>query len=93
MPLLHPGDTFPELSLTAPGGEIMTIPEGSCRWTFVLDPRGTVLVSVYSSGAIGRLVPEDVAGLVSYVRERASRTVDTGRIPAGGSGEATVRSG
>jgi hypothetical protein len=29
----------------------------------------TVLVSVYSSGAIGRLVPEDVVGLVRYVRE------------------------
>jgi len=36
---------------------------------FVLDPHGTVVVSVYSSGAIGRLVPEDVAGLVRYVRE------------------------
>jgi peroxiredoxin len=36
---------------------------------FVLDPQGRVVVSVYSSGAIGRLVPEDVAGLVRYVRE------------------------
>ena len=27
------------------------------------------MVSVYSSGAIGRLVPDDVAGLVRYVRE------------------------
>ncbi|MFI5612124.1 peroxiredoxin family protein [Amycolatopsis sp. NPDC051903] len=35
---------------------------------FVLDPRGKVLVSVYSSGAIGRLVPEDVIGMVRYVR-------------------------
>jgi peroxiredoxin len=33
---------------------------------FVLDPTGNVLVSVYSSGAIGRLVPEDVIGLVRY---------------------------
>ena len=32
------------------------------------DPDGKVIVSVYSSGAIGRLVPEDVAGLVKYVR-------------------------
>ncbi|MGA5304160.1 peroxiredoxin family protein [Nucisporomicrobium flavum] len=38
---------------------------------FVLDPRGSVLVSVYSSGAIGRLVPEDVVGLVRYVREHS----------------------
>ncbi|GAB2959444.1 peroxiredoxin family protein [Nonomuraea fastidiosa] len=36
---------------------------------FVLDPNGRVLISVYSSGAIGRLVPEDVAGLVRYIRE------------------------
>jgi peroxiredoxin len=35
---------------------------------FVLDPDGNVVVSVYSSGAIGRLVPEDVAGLVRYIK-------------------------
>lgn len=38
---------------------------------FVLDPDGKVIVSVYSSGAIGRLVPEDVAGLVRYARKQA----------------------
>jgi hypothetical protein len=38
----------------------------------VLDPRGKVIVSVYSSGAIGRLVPEDVSGLVRYRREHAA---------------------
>jgi peroxiredoxin len=38
---------------------------------FVLDPEGKVLVSVYSSGAIGRLVPDDVTGLVRYLREHA----------------------
>ena len=38
---------------------------------FVLDPAGQVVVSVYSSGAIGRLVPDDVAGLVRYLREHA----------------------
>jgi hypothetical protein len=43
---------------------------------FVLDPRGRVIVSVYSSGAIGRLVPEDVVGLVRYVREHALSTDD-----------------
>jgi peroxiredoxin len=37
---------------------------------FVLDPEGRVIVSVYSSGAIGRLVPEDVAGLVDYVKSQ-----------------------
>lgn len=39
---------------------------------FVLDPRGRVIVSVYSSGAIGRLVPDDVIGLISYLREPAA---------------------
>ena len=34
---------------------------------FVLDPEGRILTAVYSSGAIGRLVPDDVAGLVKYV--------------------------
>jgi peroxiredoxin len=35
---------------------------------FVLAPDGSVLTAVYSSGAIGRLVAEDVAGLVGYVK-------------------------
>jgi peroxiredoxin len=159
MPLLHPGDPFPELSLTVPGGATVKVPEtfdgrfgamlfyrGSwCPYCnaqlhafqrasaaladagvrvaalsvddeaatvgliakhgltfpvgfgadalaiadltgafvnpdpvylqstgFVLDPQGKVVVSVYSSGAIGRLVPEDVAGLVRYLREHAA---------------------
>jgi peroxiredoxin len=38
---------------------------------FVLDPAGNVVVSVYSSGAIGRLVPDDVVGLVRYLREHS----------------------
>ncbi|KOV71354.1 MULTISPECIES: peroxiredoxin family protein [unclassified Streptomyces] len=36
---------------------------------FVLAPDGTVITAVYSTGAIGRLVPEDVLGLVSYIKE------------------------
>jgi peroxiredoxin len=158
MPLLHPGDPFPELTLTVPGGKTVTVPENFAgqfgvvlfyrgAWCpycnaqlrafqrasatladagvqivalsvddeastagliakhsltfpvgfgadarsvadltgafvnpdpvylqstgFVLDPAGKVVVSVYSSGAIGRLVPADVAGLVRYVREHA----------------------
>lgn len=35
---------------------------------FVLDPDGRVLVAVYSSDAIGRLVAEDVIGFVRYVK-------------------------
>jgi hypothetical protein len=30
------------------------------------------VVSLYSSGAIGRLVADDVAGLVRYIREHAA---------------------
>jgi len=39
---------------------------------FILDPGGRVVISVYSSGAIGRLVPEDVAGFIRYLREHAA---------------------
>jgi peroxiredoxin len=38
---------------------------------FVLAPDGTVVTAVYSSGAIGRLVPEDVVGLVKYARQHS----------------------
>ena len=37
---------------------------------FVLAPDGTVVNAVYSSGAIGRLVAEDVVGLVSYIKSK-----------------------
>ena len=39
---------------------------------FVLDPAGKIAVSVYSSGAIGRLVPEDVIGLVGYLKDHSA---------------------
>ena len=39
---------------------------------FVLDPEGKVVVSVYSSGAIGRLVPEDVVGLIRYLHQHTA---------------------
>jgi hypothetical protein len=38
---------------------------------FLLDPAGQVVVSVYSSDAIGRLVPDDVIGLIRYLRDHA----------------------
>jgi len=159
MPLLHPGDTFPQLSLKIPGGQAIGVPGSlagafgvvlfnrgawcpyctaqlrafqrageslvqagvrvAALWVddeqttagftakygltfplghnadaravagltgafvnedplylqstgFVLDPQGKVIVSVYSSGAIGRLVPDDVIGLVRYLREHAA---------------------
>lgn len=39
---------------------------------FVFGPDGKVIVSVYSSGAIGRLLPDDVAGLIRYLRRHAA---------------------
>jgi hypothetical protein len=39
---------------------------------FLLDPAGKAVVSVYSSGAIGRLVPEDVIGMVRYLRNHSA---------------------
>jgi peroxiredoxin len=38
---------------------------------FVLAPDGTVVTALYSSGAIGRLVPEDVLGLVRYAKDHS----------------------
>jgi peroxiredoxin len=48
---------------------------------FVLDPDGKVVVSVYSSGAIGRLVPQDVIGLIPCLRDQrlASLELRAGR--------------
>lgn len=40
---------------------------------FVLGPDGRVIVSVYSSGAIGRLVPDDVVGLLRYLRAKTAQ--------------------
>jgi peroxiredoxin len=38
---------------------------------FLLDPDGHVLNAVYSSGPIGRLVAEDVIGMVNYLKSKA----------------------
>jgi peroxiredoxin len=44
---------------------------------FVLSPDGAVVNAVYSSGAIGRLVPDDVVGLVAYIKSKARETATT----------------
>lgn len=38
---------------------------------FLLGPDGRVLLAVYSSGAVGRLVWQDVLGLVRYIRSHS----------------------
>jgi len=65
-PVGHSADARRIAELT--GAFVNPDPEYLQSTGFVLDPDGSVLLSVYSSGAIGRLVPEDVLGLVDYLR-------------------------
>ncbi|PZS32949.1 MAG: peroxiredoxin [Pseudonocardiales bacterium] len=37
---------------------------------FVLAPDGTVVNAVYSTGAIGRLLADDVAGMIRYIKSQ-----------------------
>lgn len=37
---------------------------------FILDPDGSVLTAVYSSGALGRLLPEEATGLIKYLKSQ-----------------------
>ncbi|MGP4020553.1 peroxiredoxin family protein [Saccharopolyspora sp. 5N708] len=66
-PVGHSAD--PHAVAEATGAFVNPDPEYLQSTGFVLDPQGRILVSVYSSGAIGRLVPEDVVGLINYVRD------------------------
>jgi peroxiredoxin len=59
-------------AVAATGAFVNPEPEYLQSTGFVLDPQGRVVVAVYSNGAIGRLVPEDVAGLVTYVKGHAA---------------------
>jgi peroxiredoxin len=69
-PVGHSADTA---ALAAATGAFVTDQPAYLQSTgFVLDPEGRVAVSVYSSGAIGRLVPEDVIGLIRYRRGHAA---------------------
>jgi peroxiredoxin len=38
---------------------------------FVLGPDGRILTAVYSSGAIGRLAPDDVIGFIDHAKSQA----------------------
>ena len=68
-PVGHSADTTASTETT--GAFVNPGPRFLQSTGFVLDPAGRVVVSVYSSGAIGRLVPQDVVGLVRYLREHA----------------------
>ena len=69
-PLGHSADARAAAALT--GAFVNDDPLYLQSTGFVLDPHGQVIVSVYSSGAIGRLAPDDVIGLVRYLREHAA---------------------
>ena len=68
-PIGHSADA--RVVAAATGAFVNDDPEYLQSTGFVLDPGGRVIVSVYSSGAIGRLVPDDVIGLVRYLRDHA----------------------
>jgi peroxiredoxin len=66
-PVGHSAD--PDALAGATGAFVNDDPRYVQSTGFVLSPDGRVVVSVYSSGAIGRLVPEDVIGMIRYLRE------------------------
>lgn len=53
---------------TATGAYTNEAPRHLQTTGFILDPQGRVITAVYSSGAIGRLVADDVLGFVRYVK-------------------------
>jgi peroxiredoxin len=61
-PVGHSAD--PDALAAATGAFVNPDPRYLQSTGFVLDPTGSVIVSVYSSGAIGRLVPDDVLGMI-----------------------------
>jgi len=69
-PLGHSADARAVAALT--GAFVNEDPLHLQSTGFVLGPQGKVIVGAYSSGAIGRLVPDDVIGLVRYLREHAA---------------------
>lgn len=69
-PVAHGADA--ETVADATGAFINQEPRYLHSTGFVLDSDGRVVVSVYSSGAIGRLVPDDVIGLIGYLREHTA---------------------
>lgn len=69
-PVGHSADAGKIAALT---GAFVTAEPHYLRGTgFVLDPTGRVVVSVYSSGAMGRATAEDAAGLIRYAQEHAA---------------------
>jgi len=68
-PVGHSADADQIASLT--GAYINDSPRYLQSTGFLLDPSGRVLNAIYSSGPIGRLVAEDVIGMVAYLKAHA----------------------
>lgn len=67
-PVAHSADA--EQVAEATGAYVNDEPRYLQSTGFVLDPHGSVVTAVYSSGAIGRLLPDDVVGLVRYLQDQ-----------------------
>jgi len=68
-PVGHSADAEKVASLT--GAYTNAAPRFLQSTGFVLDPEGRILNAVYSSGPLGRLVAEDVIGMVAYLKSQA----------------------
>lgn len=68
-PLAHSADADEVAEAT--GAYVNDDPHYLQSTGFVLAPDGTVVTAVYSSSAIGRLLPDDVVGLVRYLSQHA----------------------
>ena len=68
-PVGHSADADQVAALT--GAYINDAPRYIQSTGFLLGPDGRVLNAVYSSGPIGRLVAEDVIGMVAYLKSKA----------------------
>lgn len=65
-PIGHSADA--DALSAAVGGYVNEDPKYLESTGFILAPDGTVVLAVYSSGAIGRLVPDDVIGMLTYIQ-------------------------
>jgi peroxiredoxin len=69
-PIGHSADVE---QIAAATGAFVTVDPPQLQTTgFVLDPAGAVLISVYSCGVLGQLLPDDVLDLVREIREGVS---------------------
>ena len=68
-PVGHSADADKVASIT--GAYTNELPRYLQATGFLLAPDGKILNAVYSSGPLGRLVAEDVIGMVAYLKSKA----------------------